>query len=720
MRVVDKEALKPCLAMGFDLIPIKPWSSTHKGRPAGKMPRDKEWVVARYDRAALIDWIKKGGNVGVRLTRSQVVIDIDPKHEDAQGRNAEELCDELELELGVDLSKAPVVETGSGGWHVYLTKPEDKRVRNNVELFGGAIEFKSYGRQVLSAGSKHPSGVFYRWLRNAGGALPPCPGPLLELIAKPDIEERERSDEECLSTQQLRECLEQLDPTQFRDYEAWRNLMFSVHYACGGSIEGRDLFTGWSTSDPKYRNAGESIQEFWEYASDNRSDARTEKTLYYYVLQSGGTVPLNMDALDDVEQPEPEERDGGDEEDEDRELPRFERDKKGKIKHTIAENVVMACRHLGISIAHDVFGERWYVKDARKKLGHHFDVRDGEELDDRIVHQIALSITREIPGWTGDPSSQTMERAETALTEDFNPLQIWLESLEWDGKKRMDTWLIQASDLADTPYNRTVSRMLLYAAVGRALRPGIKFDSMVILEGPQGGYKSTLIRWLGGNWAADGLPPIGGHNYKDVISAMLGKWLIEIDELASMRKADVDVLKSFLSKTEDRVRLPYERHTRTLARQCVFIGTTNDQEYLRDMTGNRRFLPLEVGMIHDVTSVPREQLWAEAVAAWKADPSAEEISLPIAVRTEAGYVQESRRIRDPWEDRVEEFLTTKWSDETELSTEAIFFECLQMALQRAHTAESRRLSQVMQRLGWERCKFRQGDRQVRGYRKKGT
>jgi len=178
------------------------------------------------------------------------------------------------------------------------------------------------------------------------------------------------------------------------------------------------------------------------------------------------------------------------------------------------------------------------------------------------------------------------------------------------------------------------------------------------------------------------------------------------------------VLKSFLSKTEDRVRLPYEEETRTFPRQCVFIGTTNDAEYLRDMTGNRRFLPLRVGMITNVYDLPRDQLFAEAFHAWQFGPKGE-VVLPPELRDDAAEAQELRRVRDPWEDRLEQFFMEKYEAENFLSTDTIFTECLHTRLEQSSTNDTRRLAQVMQKLGWERHRLMQQGRLIRGYQRKG-
>jgi virulence-associated protein E/DNA primase RepB-like protein len=234
----------------------------------------------------------------------------------------------------------------------------------------------------------------------------------------------------------------------------------------------------------------------------------------------------------------------------------------------------------------------------------------------------------------------------------FNPLVEHLDSRVWDGTPRIDGWLVDYAGVADTPYARAVGRLMLLGAVARAFVPGIKFDTMLILEGPQGGYKSTLIRVLGGEWTAEGMPPLSD---KDAVCHVQGKWLLEFDELVAMRKAARETLKSFLSKTEDRMRKPYGKGSADYPRRCAFIGTTNDSSYLHDATGGRRFWPVKVGAIRiEAVQRDRDQLWAEAVAVWKADPRPEALVLPRHLWASAEAEQEQRREADPWEDTAPE------------------------------------------------------------------
>lgn len=202
-----------------------------------------------------------------------------------------------------------------------------------------------------------------------------------------------------------------------------------------------------------------------------------------------------------------------------------------------------------------------------------------------------------------------------------NFVQQFLNSLpEWDGVHRLDTLFVDYLGAADTPYTRAVARKSLCAAVARAMQPGVKYDTMPILSGPQGIGKSTLLRYLGGGWFNDSLNSFEG---KEACEMIQGSWIIELQELNGLNRSEENAVKQFLSKTDDIYREPYGRRTRRYLRRCVFFGTTNDYEFLRDMTGSRRFQPIDC-MIGKPTKsafsdLPDEvtQIWAEALIMWR-------------------------------------------------------------------------------------------------------
>ena len=172
----------------------------------------------------------------------------------------------------------------------------------------------------------------------------------------------------------------------------------------------------------------------------------------------------------------------------------------------------------------------------------------------------------------------------------FHPVREYLNRLEWDGLPRVETLLIDYLNASDTPYTRAVTRKFLAAAVARVFTPGIKYDYMLTLIGPQGIGKSELVKRLARNWHSDSFSTVQG---KEAYEQLQGVWIIEMAELTATKKAEVEAVKHFISKREDIYRVAYGRRVSHFPRQCVFVGTTNDPECLKDKTGNRRFLTVD-------------------------------------------------------------------------------------------------------------------------------
>lgn len=203
--------------------------------------------------------------------------------------------------------------------------------------------------------------------------------------------------------------------------------------------------------------------------------------------------------------------------------------------------------------------------------------------------------------------------------ETFHPVKEYLEALAWDGVPRVDSLLIEYFGAEDTVYTREAIRKMLVGAVARIYRPGIKFDLVLTLVGNnQGTGKSTFIKKLGGAWFSDSFMTVKG---KEAFEQLQGAWLIEMAELAGLRKAEIESVKHFLTKQEDSFRPAYGRTSETYPRQCVFFGTTNNKDFLKDPSGNRRFLPVDVRenkATKDVLFTKEldndvDQIWAEAV-----------------------------------------------------------------------------------------------------------
>ena len=174
----------------------------------------------------------------------------------------------------------------------------------------------------------------------------------------------------------------------------------------------------------------------------------------------------------------------------------------------------------------------------------------------------------------------------------INDVKRYLERLVWDGVPRVETLLPDYLGAVDNAYTRAVMKKFLCAAVARAIEGGVKFDYMPIATGPQGIGKSTFLAILGGEWFSDSLTTFSGKEAAELIQ---GTWINEIGELSAFSKQETQVIKQFLSKTHDIYRAAYGRRTEKYPRRCVFFGTSNDHEFLKDATGNRRFWPVEIG-----------------------------------------------------------------------------------------------------------------------------
>lgn len=249
----------------------------------------------------------------------------------------------------------------------------------------------------------------------------------------------------------------------------------------------------------------------------------------------------------------------------------------------------------------------------------------------------------------------------------YHPIREYLNELVWDGIPRVDSLLIDYLGAEDSSYTRSVTRKALTAAVARVFVPGIKFDYMLVLLGKQGIGKSHIISLLGQSWYSDSLNTVQG---KEAYEQLQDAWIIEMAELSAIKKAEAEAVKHFISKREDNYRMAYGKRTAKFPRQCVFIGTTNDSEFLRDKTGNRRYWPVTVGLCprsknlwKDMTQAEINQIWAEAYELFK---KGESLYLDSKGEKEAVLRQEKHTEESSKEGQIIEYLDTllpeNWAD----------------------------------------------------------
>lgn len=267
------------------------------------------------------------------------------------------------------------------------------------------------------------------------------------------------------------------------------------------------------------------------------------------------------------------------------------------------------------------------------------------------------------------------EKFTTALTavadrRRYHPVREYLDRLpDWDGEKRLDTLLVDLLGAEDTVYVREATRRSLVAAVTRIYEPGAKFDNILVLQGPQGCGKSTFFARLAGDWFSDSLTLTDMRDGKAAAEKIQGSWINEIGEMTGMRKAEIDAVKGFVSRRDDIYRAAYGRNTESRPRQCIIVGSTNDESgFLRDITGNRRFWPVKVtGQSErkpwDLTDDEVGQIWAEALLAYRSGEgvllSQEAEAEALAAQTEAMEADDRQGIVEAY---LERLLPENWDE----------------------------------------------------------
>ncbi|MEM7431001.1 MAG: VapE domain-containing protein [Pseudomonadota bacterium] len=364
-------------------------------------------------------------------------------------------------------------------------------------------------------------------------------------------------------------------------------------------------------------------------------------------------------------------------------------------------NVRLAVLKLGVTTRYDDFRKRLLV-------GGHELSDSPMPVSDRVLSHLRQIIVQH---YGFDPGKDLLDDAVRQLCFEnaFDPVLDYLDGLAWDGVKRVDRWLVDYFGAPDTDYIRVVGRILLIAAVRRARQPGCKFDTIVVLEGMQGTGKSSALLVLAGHPDFFSDQDILAVDTRQQAELMEGVWLYELAELEGLSRAEASKVKAFASRQVDRARAAYARHRDDNPRRCVFVGTCNESQYLKDRTGNRRFLPVETAEI-DVDGLRhvRDQLWAEAALA---EADGESIALPRQLWQVAGEVQDERVEVDPWSSKLAELNRTDplsgtypigvvvHGGELRVTTNSVL-QFLGVDIERQNAVNGRRLAPLMKKLGW--------------------
>jgi predicted P-loop ATPase len=414
---------------------------------------------------------------------------------------------------------------------------------------------------------------------------------------------------------------------------------------------------------------------------------------------------------------------------------------KSNIPAPTLTNARIALDKLGLNCWHDLFSNKKYIG------GSALNSEVGGQVTDDLVSAIRIMIRQR---FDFDPGLNNTWQAVNLFCREHgrHPVRDYLNEChaEWealDGGRRIDTMLIDYFGAPDTPFIRGVSRIVMVASCRRIFDPGCKFDYMTVLESPEGYNKSKSLATLyGAEWFSD--QTILGLDDKQLAETLRGRWCIECADLSGMKKAEVEKVKAQLSRFEDRTRPAYGRAVIDSPRSSVFWGTTNEQEYLRSQTGNRRFFPVPIKRI-DVEALARDRnaLWGEAMAAHLAGES---IMLPESLWADAGAEQDTRTIGDPWldmltniaeraarherqrsENRLHDIdeaqaLGVVYANDGErerVTSQYVLGKVIGIPADRQTAEHGKRLGAIMRKFGWDGPKALWiGDRTARGYERR--
>jgi predicted P-loop ATPase len=476
------------------------------------------------------------------------------------------------------------------------------------------------------------------------------------------------------------------------DYEEWRNVMFALHHATSGSDDGLALAHEFSARSSKYAPdfLNERVWPHIKQAHDGERGAITARTILKMAREHGWQEPIEDDfeviAAAPGEAPQ-------------RSRPGFKRNNNGEIL-AIIENVVKGLAdpgEAGVHIRFDEFRAEIMLALQGTDDWRGFTDADYTRLQIRLEQQGFKKLTKE------------MLRDGVWLVADDNRFDSaiqWLRTLEWDGVARVESFLTAYMGVTDSEYVRAVSRYMWTAMAGRVLSPGCEAPMAPVFVGKQGAGKTRAVKALAP--AIDFYSELNlAERDAEASRRMRGRLVLELGELRGLHTRDAESIKAFISRTHEEWRTLYKEFNTHFARRFLFFGTTNQEEFLGDETGERRWLPIMVGVC-DPEGIARDclQLWAEACVVYDLT----DIDWRDAERL-AVHVHASHKISDAWTPVVDQWLDTPGDFEDEASTPRmrdflrandVLVDALRFDAKSISKREEMRIGKVLQALGYVR------------------
>lgn len=628
---------------------------------------------ATTDAAIIAAWwaATPDANVGIATGQESGiwVIDVDPRH------GGDVTLEALETRHG-RLPQSLRARTGSGGGHIVFVHPRDGRLSNSSGRLGPGLDVRGDGGYIVAAPSNHSSGGTYAWEDEDESVLEAAPLWLLELIGEryaDDADADQFEGEELPEDQARLVCNRKLARACVRVRDGLSRHQTAVW-----------MFQQLRDNRVPRALAFDLVTPLHAVANEKQGDRPVPKSELVKALKWAYQKKPR--------QPDPNPIANG------RPLAEIAAIQSDIERHKAIRAAADAAGVPISAVKADVARLRSPTIESTDWRTHllYRSMSDGSQVLEKCLHNASIFL-RHHPDWAGrlwensftgttavsDPPIEApagewsdLHTAQAAawlqsqvhlmVTPDVvdsavgiaahalsrHPVREYLSGLTWDGEERIDAWLEDLAGVDGTMLARAMARRFLVSAVARIFRPGCKVDHAIILEGPQNLGKSTLLNILFHPWYSDEIDVLGS---KDAGLQVRGVWGIEIAELASVHRTEVERVKAFMTRREDRFRPPYGRRVVSWPRQLVFAGSTNREDYQTDDTGGRRFWGVRCTAI-DISGAEatKDQLWAEAVVAFKADEKwwfdSDEL------QTAASAEQDKRYQVDAWEERIAEAL----------------------------------------------------------------
>lgn len=689
-QVFRADLIRQYAKAGYALTPCR----------ADKTAKNERWQMTLPDATTTLESLGSPPMAGAVLQDDDAVLDVDPRRYllDENGIQINQLTSlwqKLKLPSITDLNPF-IVETGGGGWHIYLKKPADFKLRGVVPGFP-AIEIKSRGNYVCVAGSINKDGKLYKIAKGSPAVHVQMPQVLLDYAFQPLSVVRSAIDDDQLD-----------DPNA-----VWRFTKYlqTCEDPESGAYKRAGVGHDWGLSEQVIGDL--MIEHLLPRRLSNPKTEGEIRSIASHIKDYAKNPVGSSHPANDFQDVNPEELA--------KQAPNVPNTSNGTIpatkkktsKSKATVNVVSVFFEPGIKdepnplfnlVRFNLRSERiefnkpapWNEKLERKP-------KSWSDFDD-LELQLYLSAKHKI-----EISATACANAAivAARRRAYDPIEEYLTSTEWDKKPRLESLFPFYAGAEDNDYTREVGRIFTIGAVARALDPGCQFDTIVVLQGKQGKGKTQFVKTLGGPWYLDA--HIDPRKLHDTVQQLKGRWICEISEMTPAKYDDQEALKAFVSRQEDVVRFAYGRHMNESERGAVFIGTTNQTQYHRDPTGNRRYLSIATGDFNlAALAEDRDQIFAEAYTRWKNKENCYITDSEILAA--AAAEQESRQESEPWAEEIQTWLEDPIFSPPEFITSSVIATYLCIPLNRQTQITSKRIANVMRKLGYEHKQVRDPDR----------